>query len=70
MTGKAGKVVNKRIKGISKEAVDIMMKYEYPGNVRELGNAIERAVVMSRGDLIIADDLPSHIRNIKTDESE
>ena len=34
------------------------MTYNYPGNVRELRNVVERAVVLARGPLIIAEDLP------------
>jgi DNA-binding NtrC family response regulator len=45
------------VSGISKEAMDILMKYNYPGNVRELENVIQRAVVMAREDIIITDDL-------------
>lgn len=52
----------KEIQGVSKETMDILMKYDYPGNVRELENAIERAVVMTRGTLIVTEDLPIHIR--------
>jgi len=48
----------KNITGISSEARDLLLKYDYPGNVRELENIIERAVVISRGPVIIADDLP------------
>lgn len=59
---------NKEIDGVSKEAMDILMKYGYPGNVRELENAIERAVVMARGALIITDDLPMHLRNARSEE--
>ena len=36
---------------ISKEAVDNLLKYNFPGNVSELENIIERAVVLSRGKL-------------------
>lgn len=36
----------------------LLMKYDYPGNVRELENIIERAVVISRGTLITVEDLP------------
>ena len=53
---------DKDIEGISKEAMDILMKYDYPGNVRELENAMERAVVMTRGTVITTEDLPIHIR--------
>ncbi len=39
-------------------ARDLLLKYDYPGNVRELENIIERAVVISRGPVISARDLP------------
>ncbi|APF17442.1 two component, sigma54 specific, transcriptional regulator, Fis family [Caldithrix abyssi DSM 13497] len=52
----------KEIKGISREAMDLLMKYDYPGNVRELENLIERAVVLSRSEIIEADDLPIQMR--------
>jgi two-component system NtrC family response regulator len=49
---------NKNIKGISTEARDLLLKYDYPGNVRELINIIERAVVIARNDYITTEDLP------------
>jgi two-component system NtrC family response regulator len=55
----------KPIRGISREAMDLLMKYDYPGNVRELENMIERAVVLARGEIIEKEDLPIqfHIKN-------
>jgi len=44
--------VNKKIEGISKEALDFLVSYEWPGNIRELENTIERAVVLAKGPLI------------------
>jgi DNA-binding NtrC family response regulator len=49
---------NKQIDSISREAMDEMMLYEWPGNIRELENAIERAVVVSRKRKILPEDLP------------
>ena len=53
----------KAIAGVSREATDLLMRYDYPGNVRELENLIERAVVMARGDLLTTDDLPAALRS-------
>jgi len=52
----------KKIKGFSKEAMDVLLRHPYPGNVRELENAIERAVVMARGDVLGVNDLPEAMR--------
>jgi DNA-binding NtrC family response regulator len=49
----------RNIKGATREARDILLKYDYPGNVRELENIIERAIVLTRGDYISVEDLPS-----------
>jgi len=48
----------KTIEGVSREARDQLMRYDYPGNVRELENIIERAVVISQDPLISTRDLP------------
>jgi len=48
----------KEIAGLSSEAQDVLLKYDYPGNVRELENIIERAVVIAREDVISVEDLP------------
>jgi two-component system NtrC family response regulator len=49
----------KNIKGFTRESRDQLIKHDYPGNVRELENMIERAVVLARGDYITIDDIPS-----------
>lgn len=55
------KHTNKKITGILKEAVDMMIDYEWPGNIRELENVIERAVILSKGPQITPDDLPDFL---------
>ncbi len=50
--------MNKGIKGISEEAMDFLSEYSWYGNVRELENAIERAVVVGKGSQIKISDLP------------
>jgi DNA-binding NtrC family response regulator len=49
---------NKSVELISREATDEMMLYEWPGNIRELENAIERAVVVCKGPKVMPEDLP------------
>jgi two-component system response regulator AtoC len=46
-----------KVERIAEEALDILMKYNWPGNVRELENVIERAMVITKGTLIKAEDL-------------
>jgi len=48
----------KQIEGMSREARDLLIRYDYPGNVRELENIIERAVVICRGSILVAEDFP------------
>ena len=57
---------NGGLKSISREARDLLMKYDYPGNVRELENILERATVISRDGIISVEDLP--FRDTPTDE--
>ncbi|MFN4012595.1 MAG: sigma-54 interaction domain-containing protein, partial [Aquificaceae bacterium] len=49
---------SRRIKGISSEAVRLLLSYDFPGNVRELENLIEHAVITCKGSLIKAEDIP------------
>ncbi|RJP20325.1 MAG: sigma-54-dependent Fis family transcriptional regulator [Candidatus Omnitrophota bacterium] len=55
---------------ISREAMDRLMKHRWPGNIRELENLIERAVVLARGNLISTRDLPSNIQPDSDDTNE
>lgn len=53
---------------LSKETVDTLIKYNFPGNVRELENIIERAVVLSRGNTITVNDLPNVVKGFKAEK--
>jgi two-component system nitrogen regulation response regulator NtrX len=52
-----------RASRISREAMAAMERYDWPGNVRELKNALERSLVLCRGDEIGVEDLPQEVRN-------
>ena len=51
----------KKLRGITREAMDILSHYTWPGNVRELRNVIERAVILCTGRQITLADLPKHM---------
>lgn len=55
---------------ISEKAMERMMEYDWPGNVREFRNAIERAVVMGNGKVIMPDDLPISRTKMSSSEIE
>jgi DNA-binding NtrC family response regulator len=52
------KETKKELKGISREAMNLLLEYDWPGNVRELENAIERAVIVAEQDYLMPRDLP------------
>lgn len=52
----------KALKGISGKAQDLLVRYDWPGNIRELENCIERAVIMAREEVIVPDDFPPQLR--------
>ena len=55
------KELNKEIKGFTKDFIDKLIKYDWPGNVRELINLIERAIILTEGDIITGDVLNEYI---------
>jgi len=60
----------KPLKGISGKALDLLVRYDWPGNIRELENCIERAVIMAREEFIVPADFPPQIRMLSEDEGQ
>ncbi|MCP4748741.1 MAG: sigma-54-dependent Fis family transcriptional regulator [Desulfobacteraceae bacterium] len=54
---------HRKVEHISPKAVDFLMRYDWPGNVRQLENTIERAFALGTGNTIVARDLPPEICN-------
>ena len=52
----------KKIAGIDKQALDALMQYDWPGNIRELKNIVERMIVLSSGDRLTSDQIPDDLR--------
>ncbi|ABA88010.1 sigma-54-dependent sensor transcriptional regulator, PAS domain-containing [Syntrophotalea carbinolica DSM 2380] len=55
-------IYGKKLRGFSPEAMSLLLDYDYPGNVRELLNLVERAAILCRKDVIEPDHLPPGIR--------
>lgn len=58
---KFNKDSKRKTKGINRAALDMLMSYDFPGNVRELENIMERAAVLCKGELVTPQDLPGNI---------
>lgn len=55
------RALNRDVTGLSPEAEECLVRYHWPGNIRELMNLIERAVILCRGDVIQPEDLPQSV---------
>ena len=53
---------NRKIGSFTAEALEILLNYNWPGNIRELRNTVERMVVMARKDVITVSDIPKEMR--------
>jgi len=62
--------MNKSIDSISSEAMEKLQGYEYPGNVRQLSNIIEHAMILEQGRRIEVSDLPGDMTSEKVDEGK
>ncbi|ERI05570.1 sigma-54-dependent transcriptional regulator [Aneurinibacillus aneurinilyticus] len=59
---KYAREMNKKVKKLSAAARRLLLAYDYPGNVRQLGNIIEYAMALSSSDIIAEEDLPEYIQ--------
>jgi two-component system response regulator PilR (NtrC family) len=59
---KYGEQMAKDISGVSREAMDLLLHHDWPGNIRELENAIERAVALEATPTVLPDSLPATVR--------
>ena len=57
-------MMNKNIKEVSSEVIDTLLRYDFPGNVRELENIVERGVALANGEVIEMAHLPEDLRGI------
>jgi transcriptional regulator with PAS, ATPase and Fis domain len=61
------KMPQKRIEGVSQGVLDLLMEYDFPGNVRELENIIEHSFVRCQTDTIVLDSLPKEVQTVGKD---
>jgi DNA-binding NtrC family response regulator len=61
---KKNREMHKNVQDIERDAMDLLIKYSWPGNIRELENIIERAVALENGQSIKVNDLPENIMNL------
>ncbi|MFP3869130.1 MAG: sigma-54-dependent transcriptional regulator [Desulfobacteraceae bacterium] len=62
--------LDKKIKGFSTQALELITHYPFPGNVRELRNAVERSVTFAAGNWVRVEHLPARIRNYQPGAAE
>lgn len=60
----------KNLRGFSPEALSLLLDHDFPGNVRELLNLVERAVILCRADTIEAAHLPGNLRAPRPDQAQ
>lgn len=63
-----GEKIGKEVVGISIPAQGLLMSYDWPGNIRELENALERAVLVTNTNFVKPQDLPLYIKTLKTED--
>jgi len=56
------RLFDREITGLSPRVLQVLLSYDFPGNIRELENIIERAFILCRGNIISSGDLPEYLR--------
>ncbi len=64
---KTGKRLGKKVKSVKSRAMSFLIDYSWPGNIRELENVIEQAVVLCDSPAIGPDNIPQNVKKLKTD---
>lgn len=59
-----------RVRDVTREAMEVILRYGWPGNVRQLKNAVERAVLLCTSDSIGVSDLPDYVFEVAAQKSE
>jgi two-component system response regulator AtoC len=67
---KINKDLHKRVIGVSNEMMDVFMKYNWPGNIRELENLLVRALVVAKGQVLVRGDFPELIDEHPKNENQ
>jgi PAS domain S-box-containing protein len=57
--------MEKKIESVAPEAMDVLVNYDYPGNIQEMENLMEHAVVLCRGKTILPSHLPKNVLEVK-----
>ena len=60
---KLGRKNNKKVRSVSPSFLDVLNRYDWPGNVRELENVLERAIILSRSEVLGPELLPPQVQN-------
>jgi len=62
----SGKVFQKAVREIAPDAMELLMSYSWPGNIRELENVIQAALILTDGDCIGPGDLPRNLQQVRS----
>ncbi len=60
----------KTVRGVTPQAMDLLLRYSWPGNIRELENVVERSVILLQGDYVSVKELPRAIQNLGPEDEK